>query len=179
MNSQSFSIRSEVRAAIGTVGANRLDHLASPIDPRQLQRLTLRSRRVQEEGSTQRSRADECWRFHRNSDVESRQQFSGHKEMTFRPGSAILRNRPDREPSLARLTSSVIGLPTAFSKSAFVVSRLLKKLGGGPSAFQTSMVPLSRLASTSRPMCGFLKSTLVSVPDSVTRSFRSNMAVML
>jgi hypothetical protein len=61
-------------------------------------------------------------------------------------GNVIFRSSPEREPSLARLTSNLTGLPIAISKSALLVSRLRKKMGAGPSAFHASISPPSRLA---------------------------------
>src|SRR3954468_13187340 len=104
---------------------------------------------------------------------EPPQQFCGHAEITFPPGSVMLRNNPAFEPSLARLASAVTGLPIAASTSALLISRERKKLGDGPSNDQvcTSVPPF--FVSTISSMCGLRQSILLSVPVLVILSLKS------
>ena len=83
------------------------------------------------------------------------------------------------EWSRARLASTVTVLPSAPSKSALLMSLVLKKLGGGPSTDHVSACPLSFFDYTKNWICGFRQSTFVKVPVKVTRSFKLKRAVIL
>jgi hypothetical protein len=76
----------------------------------------------------------------------------------------MIRMSPEREPSLARLASTVTALPAALSKSLFLAFSFRKTLGAGPSNNQVSTWPPSLFASTDKLICGFLQSISVSVP---------------
>src|SRR6476620_8747389 len=112
-------------------------------------------------------------------DLGGRQQFCGQADTTFPSGNVTIRMSPEEDLSRARLASAGTVFPTAASKSALPTSRVLKKLGDGPSSCHVSNLPEAFLTSMVKPMCGFLQSTFVKVPVNVTLSFRSNMAVML
>jgi hypothetical protein len=71
--------------------------------------------------------------------ANSCQQFSGQNDMTLPLGNVMLRSNPQREPSLARLTSNLTDFPSAFSTSIPVLKTLLrgsqlflKPRGSGP-----------------------------------------------
>src|SRR5271165_4343997 len=86
---------------------------------------------------------------------------------------------PERDLSRARLSSTLTFFPTLSSKSGLPTSRMRKKLGEGPSICQLSIAPPAPFTSTVKYVWGLRQSIAVSLPVTVTRSLKSNTAVML